>query len=455
MKYFALSFQPKLHNMKLIHAIGRNFKKFSSIHGIVVVWALLFVSCKKEIDEIGPGITISSPSEGAIYNYEDLIPISATISDDKKLSSVVVSITNSQGQAFLGSINITNPDNPLTLNQTIVYDNLLITGGTYFVRITASDGENESVVFRQITLVESPKVLKRIYVMTQNVGQLNVDTLAGSQINNWMTLPYEYHFGQVFSRSQTFSLAHSGNRLNVLDAMELTEQWTTSIPNIFGNNFFTCSTTDIADNKFYVGCADGKVRRVDATGGLSELFTLPQSFIPKKILTHDQYLIVLQENILQTQQQIAVFNKYFGFFIQSAAIDFDVKSLLNTGEALKIILAGNSGNESEFRYYNIETNFTNGVFTLYNQSLISDAWPVANNRFMCAHSDGIFLYDYNINSLSGGLSIAAKKIIPDETGARCFVISDAGFHIINNAATQEVLFVAKNGVVDMGVVYNK
>ena len=150
-----------------------------------------------------------------------------------------------------------------------------------------------------------------------------------------------------------------------------------------------------------------------------------------------------------------MFNKYTGFFIQSAAIDFDVKALINTNDPLKIILAGNSAGESEFRYYNIETNFTNGVFTLYNQSLISDAWPVANNRFMTAHADGIFLYDYDVNSLSGGLSIAANKIIPDETSARCFVMSDEGFHIINNSATQEVLFVAKSGIVDLGVVYNK
>jgi len=421
----------------------------------MTISSLLFFSCNKKLDETNPTISIASPIEGEIYYYNGEIPVNAIIRDDKNLTQVIVSITNPQGQVFLNTISLANPSNPISINQTITFDDLFLTSGTYYVRIIARDGENESVVFRQITLVEAPKILKRIYVLSQNGSQSVVDTLANNHINNWMTLPYEYQFGQVFSKPQTFCMAHSGNQFNVLDAIELTQQWSTNIPNIFGNDFFICSTTDTNENKFYVGCADGKVRRVDAAGSLNELYTLQQSFVPKKILIHGDYLIVLQENTLQTQKQIAVFNKYTGFIVQTAAIDFDVKTLLNTDDPLKILLAGNSSLESEFRYYNIETNFTNGVFTLYNQSIIADAWPIGNNRFMCSHADGIFVYDNDVNSISGGLLIAAKKIIPDETSARCFVMSNQGLHIINNSATQEILFVAKNGVVDLGVVYNK
>lgn len=422
---------------------------------LVIAAFLSVVSCKKVSDTNGPEIRMTSPGENDVFSYQDNIPVNAHITDDKVLKQVTVSITNAQGQVFLDNVSYNNPPNPLHINLSILFDDLYLSGGTYYVRIIANDGENESVVFRPITLTEAPKVLKRISLFSIIGDQTVVDTLVNDQLNQWLTLPYKFKFAQFFSGTQTLCLAHSGNDISILGAAEAVETWSVNIPSIFGEDFFTCSTADETDNKYYLGCMDGRIRRVDAQGGLNEMFVLQQGFIPKQILIQGQYLIVLQENNLGTQQQIAVFNKQTGFFIQSTVVDFQIRSLLNTNYDLKILLAGNSGNASKFRYYNIETNYLNGVFTLYNPSLITGAWPVSDNRIMCAHEDGIYVYDHDVNNISGGLDIVALKILPDKTTSRCFAISSVGLHIINNSGTQEILFIPKTGIADFGLLYNK
>ena len=61
---------------------------------IPLISVLLFfgISCKKDTDTTSPSIAISAPAALTSYNVFDTIIVTATVSDEKQISSILIKL---------------------------------------------------------------------------------------------------------------------------------------------------------------------------------------------------------------------------------------------------------------------------------------------------------------------------------------------------------------------------
>ena len=104
-------------------------------------------SCKKDEDENPPRITNISPEAGSMYNTFDTIFVSALIEDDRNIEFVGVDILNQDQIPVLSPFGFRPGRATYNLNTGIIIDNIQLTSGPHFVRITAEDGRNTTREF--------------------------------------------------------------------------------------------------------------------------------------------------------------------------------------------------------------------------------------------------------------------------------------------------------------------
>jgi hypothetical protein len=122
---------------------------------ISLVLFLLFLSCRKEKDELSPQITWVMPGEFEIYHVFDTIRFEFEARDESKLESIVVDIADEEFRTVLAGVEIQNINaNLLQVAREIVIDDIHISSGEYYIRVRISDGENEKVDFRPCTIIE-------------------------------------------------------------------------------------------------------------------------------------------------------------------------------------------------------------------------------------------------------------------------------------------------------------
>ena len=424
-----------------------------------VIFLALLPGCKKEnTDSVPPVITIISPSAGTTYDYEEGIPVHASVSDDKQLTSIRIDVTNATNQQFLQSISYLDVGVSKEVNTFIFNDDLYLESGNYFVRITASDGSNESVVYQEITLNEAPTLLQKIYVVKEyDANYFEIDSLttsASTEVAGYFN--GSYAVGGIDSR---YKICVIGNQeqhvIQTYDAnsfQTISGQATISSPADYARDIFY----DEATHSFLIGGYDGKIWKVNNSGLVSTAFDTFSALNAEHLVATDNMVFVHLRHPLGTGQNMSVYNRSSGTLIQSMTFDdaFDVKGMFVLDDD-HILVAGNAGGESLFQVYNNMTNFFNEVFTFYDHTEISGVWPGPPGRFYVGHADGIVTYDLDIQITSTGLPIQPAKLVYEKISGNVYAIEPSSIHILNTNATAELGSISGTSYLDVLLLYNK
>ena len=162
-----------------------------------LIWLCAVACDKHDHDTASPIIRIETPTTGTIFYFGNSIQIDAIISDDIKLESVQLDITDAQNNRYLQSQSFFPTENSFQLSYSLTHNDLYLANGTYYVRITASDGENQQIVFREIQLIEAPRLQERIFIIRENGTSTLIDTLQENTLVPCLDLATAYSFGGI------------------------------------------------------------------------------------------------------------------------------------------------------------------------------------------------------------------------------------------------------------------
>lgn len=391
---------------------------------IVFLSLISLFSCKKDVDEKGPEIKFNTPTENQTFNVYDYVTVNATVTDDVKISSVAVSLLDvNQNYAHI-TLPVTVSSPSMTLNMAYFLDNIHLETGFYYIKITASDGTNDSHKFQKIYLIAVPKVLTAIYVVS-NTGssQTNLSTIDAAFTS---LVPYNTFSGDHLSSSvssyhqQAYMCGnYTGNFTGHVLAFNSPKFIISPIPS--SNPYFTGYYNN--DRDTYVARYDGNIKGYNYSGGLLYNASALSGYYAQHMCFNDGYLIAEEKEIFTATKKLAT---YFstGSIEKNCALTQDVVAFCEM-DASNVFVFGNVAGQATIELFDRANNnlWSPYPFILASGNLLS-ALKLDSDTYLLGHSNGtIYKYQYSSNSVTTYLtSYTAVKLKYDDVQNKLYVV---------------------------------
>ena len=412
---------------------------------------IVVIGCrKKNNDESYPTIRIGMPIEGRIYYFGDDISIEASIQDETQLESIEVAITDSDGNKFLEPTTFSPNERTFDVSLTIRHNDLYLSGGTYYVRIRATDGENEQFAFREIQLVEAPRQIENLFIVRDTGGSCSVDSLSESSFLPFFQFAHEYYGGGINARTNPLVICSSqpGDLQTFLypDFEPINALFPPS------NDVITAFHHDQQNRCFYWGTMSGAIWKTDLQG--TRLFSSTNAGKITSIGSGWQRVVVSSENV--NQQFVSAIRADNGIVETTLTIDWQIKGILHlASESNRILLLGNQSNTSRFAWLNLSTSAINEVYNFYESSPVISVCDGAGNDFYVVHSTGIARYINSMNSFSVSNFKQAEKLVYDEIGNSLWAVGEQTLTQLDAMGETVVQSYQIIGLKDFWIKYNK
>jgi len=359
---------------------------------------LVVLSCTKVTDEIDPQIIIESPVEFTSFNLPDTMLIKAVVSDDNNVESIKISVTDENFVTVFGAYSYPPSGNPTNIEDELVIDDVLMESGIYYLKIRVYDGENSKNAFRKIYINEVPRELENVIVITKNAGYLSVQNIdAGFSLGTLFNIDCSYEVSEISARYQLLYIA--GKYYDWMKACDIekgTVEWTLSGVNhpplpYFRNLYFK-------DDLLYVSTSRGEVLAYNQDKIVLYSTLLPQNRVPGVCIEHDNFLVTETSEISGFHSYLTTFFATSGSFFNERIIDMDVIGLYSKGEN-RIYCITNTSLVGGIYVYNPQSNGLDEV-RIFEGNLLIASEQIDDNNLFLAFSDGVHIYNYNLNSLT-------------------------------------------------------
>lgn len=420
------------------------------------LWALVLLlitanSCReKDNDETYPTIQIATPAQGRIHHYGDDISITASVQDEKQLKSIEVAITDRSGNKFLQTETFSPSGATFDVNVTISHNDLYLSGGTYYVRIRASDGENEQFAFREIQLTEAPRQIEKLFVARDTGGSCSIDSMSGTSLLPYFQYAHEYFAGGVNARSNQLVIGsiHPGEMQSFLYP-EFETVFASFPPS---NDIITAFHHDTQNQCFYWGTLSGAIWKTDIQG--TRLFTSTYNGRITSLGSGAERVIAASENV--NQKFVSTIRSDNGFVETTLTIDWQIKSILKlVSENDRILLIGNEEGASHFAWLNLSTSAINEVYNFYETSMVKFACNGPGNDFYVIHTSGIVRYANTMSSFTTNSIQGAEKLVYDEIGNTVWAVGTQTLTHLDGGVESVIQSYPISGLKDFWIKYNK
>lgn len=419
---------------------------------VAILLSASVISCrKKACDEIAPTIQIIAPGEGSVFYYQDVLNIEALITDNECLESIIVEVTDAQNNRYLTAQSFTPSDNRLELNHTIVHNDLYLKSGTYYVRITADDGVNEQIAFREIQLIEAPRFIERIFAISSVGSSTTIDTLHDQSGMPCINFDHAYRFGGIDSRNKQLVAISSSPSSLISYSLPFFENLNTPFPST--NDAITVNAHDKLSHRFLWGTQSGNVWSTSTSG--TQLFAQTTSNSAITCIARcPSHIIVIAATegesfiyALRTDNGIAEF---------SLTVDWEVIGAIHlVGESERVLLLGNQNGAAHFAWLNLTTSAVNEVFNFYESSTVQSAYSCENNDFIVIHEAGIARYYNLLNNYTLNTSLHPEKIVYDDLENQIWAVTTQTLYRMDGAAQSTLQTIPASNLVDVWILYNK
>ncbi len=382
------------------------------------------MSCKKDKDETGPVITFNTPVENQSFNVYDYVNVNASIKDDTRLTSVSVSLLDANENFAHVSVPVPFTSPSMTLNFQYLLDNIHLETGIYYIKISATDGENNSNVFQKIYLIEVPKQLKKIFLLSKNTGtQTNLSTIDSTFSS---IIPFHSFSGDYLSSSissyyqQAFVCGNFSGNFTGHTLLYNSPKFTVA-PIISTNPYFTGYFN--TDRYSYVCRYAGSIFGYDYSGSVFYSANAIAGYYAKSICFNEGYLIAEEKEIFSTTKKLVT---YFpnGSQEKSCILTQDVVQLCEKNSS-NVFVFGNIGGQATVQLFD---RINNNLWSPYPFPLASGSLSCVlqldSDTYLLGHSNGIiYKYQYSINSVTSYLSgYTALKMKFDGVNNRLYVV---------------------------------
>lgn len=425
---------------------------------ISVLSIFLLFSCKKEVDEKGPEITFVSPVENQTFNVYGYVTVNATVTDETKLTDVSVSLLDADQHFAHITVPVTVSSPSMTINLAYFLDNIHLETGYYYMKISASDGENTSQEFQKIYLIAVPKALKAIYVATATGS--TATNLSKLDTNFTGITPYHTFSGDHLgsSVSSYYQQAYicgnfTGNFTGHI--LEYNSPKFTVIPIVSSNPYFTGYFN--SDKDTYVGRFDGTIKGYTYTGGIFYSANAISGHYAQKMCFNDGYLIVEEKEQFTSGKKLAT---YFptGSLEKNCTLTQDVIAFCEK-DASNVFVFGNVGGQATLQLFDrINNSLWNPYpFALASGSLLS-ALKLDADTYLLGHSNGtIYKYQYSMSSVTTYLAgYTAVQMKYDNVRNQLYVIEANKISTFNPITLAQVnTITSAEPILDFHLLYNR
>lgn len=390
---------------------------------VVFVFSLLLLvsfSCKKVTDDIDPIINIFLPYENEIINIPDTMHIEAKVSDDNKIEQIQIVITDENFIPAFGSYEYPVNENPATINDDMIIDDIHINSGIYYLKIRAYDGTNYKNAFRKIYINEIPRELNDIIVITKNTGRIDIQSIDKSfKLNHLFDVDGTFEKSEINPFEQLLYIAGKYyDNLKAFDLEKKEQEWVVEGLNYPPLPYFRNIYYD--NELLYISTSKGEIRSYNNTLTNITTSVMKIGYVPGICCKHEEYLLSEGNEISGDHTYLFCYYAISGSLANELLVDMDITGIFPKEEN-KFYVLGNKQNEGGIYVYHINNNGIEKIKTFNGKSIILSEQIDENNLFI-AFDDGVYHYNYNQNSLTSfaaNLSVIAMEY--DDIGKVLYV----------------------------------
>lgn len=405
-------------------------KKYS--YALYVFMLLIVFSCKKKNDDTGPQIVFETPAENQTFNVFDYVPVKAKVTDENSVASVYVNLLDIDHNPIHTSVPITtNASNSLSFNISYYLDNVHLLSGLYYIQIMASDGVNTSRKVRPIYIIETPKVLKNVFIVTQpnslTTAILRLDTATSAFVS------YKSFSGDFMSMESNsyyqfiYKCGSNSGSFSGIDATYDIEDFSIAANS---SNFFTSFYATEKTN--YIGYFYGNIRGYNYRGNVVYGANTVSGYFPLRIINNANYIVSVQMEFV-TGNKLLVTYYPNGNIQQQLPLTQDATALFEKDATNVFVFGNNSSGQGVIQLFD---RLNNNLWNPYPFSLASSIQSVVQitpTVYLLALSNGtIYKYDYQISSVTAYASgYNPIQMRYDEVNNRLYIVEGSALKVLN------------------------
>lgn len=337
-----------------------------------------------------PVISLSSPAAGSSYHIWDTILVKASISHNKPVRSVVVSLVNNNNIPMVTPIGSTPDQNTLEIEEYLVVDNPNLESGNYFVMVKASDEVNATRYFQPVEVSGIETELRRILVITQFNTLKSIVSLIDSNFNvsPLFSILKKYNGSDVSSRyQQLYYITPEPSRLLTYNLNDTILDWEfLSQPPHSG-----FQDVYYQEGLIYLASQNGNLFGLDHSGDNKYITPTHTDRIPQKIFKHENYLVTDQSTRSNLYRYFTLFFAETGAFANQHQRDLGVIEFFSINQD-EIIAFGNMLDQAKVLVYSIENN-NSFEPAIMPTGIITAAVQISQEDFLIAMDFGIIAYN--------------------------------------------------------------
>jgi hypothetical protein len=423
--------------------------KFFIIVGVVFY---MLLSCSKDKDEVPPTINVHTPVNGQVINGIDTVTINATISDDRNIEVVSVSLNDVNKVPVQSTITKKPNSRDYELNISYLIDDVHLLSGIYYFDINASDGENNTHQRIEITLNETPKAREGIFVFSNNGSITDISVLDNTYNGGYYTSINGDFLGSAIN-SYDQQLIHTSSASGGITAIDLksgTNGWYIPIFSTFKGFLYN-------DRHVFVGLNNSTFKGYDRFGvGNFAGNSNSNSFVENALVHEDYYYVTEQKVIASSNINLVLYWRASGVEAQQVAVGEDIVGMFSRTSNEIVLLTNDVSTMGNVIFYDIPSGLISSPFTL-SIAKIDDCLEVSNGVYLVAEGGNLTLINVNsFTTLPYLNSVAANKIRYDELTNELFVINGNTVTVYDYPSKGiKGSYTHSSNIVDLNFWYNK
>ncbi|MFM7309278.1 MAG: hypothetical protein ACKOZY_01605 [Flavobacteriales bacterium] len=405
---------------------------------------LLFISCKRDCDDVPPVIYAPQFHAGSVLYLEELL-VSIHALDESQLTEVTLSIVDATGREQLPSITYTPSYRDDITTSPVSMNSVFMDSGTYYIKVSASDGENSSMRFFSFDYIGAARQLNHVWAIRGTGDQRTIDTLSNGTWQNVSMITGPWISLSHWPRHQHCSLmSHASSAgLPWFDPDFMSIQ---ALPDSITTDEF-----DAASGIHYWGLRNGDIYLTE--DGSTRIFYAGDTDPTLDIAISNQFIFVLKGQASALNRSILVLHKSTGYPYHFASLTWDAKGMIAMNDD-EVYIIGNQNQNGHIERFINSTSSIVPVWQSFQSSAVRSIWPGDAQRFYVVHADGIVRYSMDLMDYQLGAAEAAQSIVFENIHERIYVRSANGL-ILCDSDGNYLSTLSTDALVDVFLEYNK
>ena len=321
-------------------------------------------SCKKNIDNTPPEVSISSPYENQQFAALDTVWVTASVEDETVLKQIDITLTDNNQIPVLATVSLFPTNKSTTIHVPYELNDINLASGTYYIWVKASDGRNTNDAWRAIYINAVPQTLNYVYILS-NAGSSSMHVLRKTPTGNpqqMFDISGDFSSSAASSRFQLFHICGImfGN-LNAYSVPVDNATWSVPVISSPPTPYFEniACYNDILYTSYYTGIIKG----FKSNGSQVFTATTPTGSYPVKLAANSTYLFADHAMYAGSSRIFAVYYLVNGMMKQQMPTDYTVVNIFEYDND-DVLIFGNQSGQGIIKLYNISNNITTALQSL-------------------------------------------------------------------------------------------